>query len=178
MSSYVLAQIIGAFAVAFMVTSYINTKKERYLFFQITCNIFYGLQFFLLNAYSAMGICIITIIKSILFYFYEKKGHKVPLWALLATEIATIIFGIIIFDGFDTLLPIIISCIYTYATWQKNLKLTYLTGTGISILWIIYYAIIGAFVSISGGVFELCASIIGVIKLNKLKKQSDNKETI
>ena len=173
MSSYFLAQIIGAFAVALMIISYLNTKKERYLFFQITCNIFYGLQFFLLNAYSAMGICIITIIKSILFYLYEKKNKNAPLWALILTEIVTIIFGIIIFDGFDTLLPIIISCIYTYATWQKNLKLTYITGTCISVLWIIYYSIIGAFVSISGGIFELCASIIGVCKLNKLKNKEN-----
>ena len=168
------AQIFGAFAVIIMFLSYLKTTKAKYLFLQILCNIFFAIQFFLVGALSAAGICIITIVKSIIFYSYENKEKDIPFWCLLVFELVTIIFGIYIFTDFNSLLPIIISCLYTFGTWQKKLHITYSIGTFASVVWIFYNFIVGAYVSIIGNLAEFIASLIGLYRLARLKKSKQN----
>ncbi|MBQ9011036.1 MAG: YgjV family protein, partial [Bacilli bacterium] len=56
--------MFGALAVATMFFSYLNTKKDKYLLMQTLCNVFFAIQFYLVNALSAAVVCIITIFKS------------------------------------------------------------------------------------------------------------------
>lgn len=164
------AQLFGTIAVIIMFLSYLKTTKARYLFLQILCNVFFAIQFFCVSAFSAAGICIITIFKSFAFYKYENENKRIPMSLLILFELITIAFGIYIYTDFNSLLPIIISCFYTYGTWQKNLNITYSVGTFASVVWIVYNFIVGAYVAIIGNVAEFIASLIGMYKLAKLKR--------
>lgn len=168
----VYAQIFGAGAVICMFLSYLKTTKKKYLFMQIVCNIFFTIQFFLVGGLSASGVCLITIVKSFAFYSYERKDKDIPLWLLILFEAITIAWGIYIFTDLNSILPIIVSIVYTYGTWQKNLKLTYLIGTFAAIVWIIYDFIVGAYVATIGSFSELVASLIGIYKLTMIKKET------
>ena len=167
----IYAQIVGTVAVVIMFCSYLKTTKAKYLFLQILSNIFYATQFFLLGAFSATGICIITIFKSVVFYIYESKNKKIPIWSLILFELITIAFGIYIYTGFNSMLPIIIACIVTYTTWQKKLDITYFSITVTSIVWVVYNLSVGAYAVIIGNVIELIASLSGLYKLSKVRKK-------
>ena len=140
------------------------------MFIQILANIFYGIQYLLLNAYSALASNIVSIVKTGVFYKYEKNNKEISLYTLLIFEIMIIVLGIITFKNIYSIIPIFIASIYTYGTWQKNLKITYSIGIIASILWVFYNFIVGAYVAIIGSFFELFSSIIGIIRLNILKK--------
>ena len=165
------AQIIGFIALTFMCLSYQKNNKKDFLFIQILANIFYGIQYFLLKAFSALVSSIVSILKTYVFYKYEKDTKKISLFMLLLFEILIIFLGIIAYQSFYSIIPIFIACIYTYGTWQKNLKITYSIGIIASILWIFYNFIVGAYVAIFGSFIELSSSIIGIIRLNTSKKE-------
>lgn len=162
----ILAQILGFIALIFIVLSYQNTKKEKFLLIQIFANIFFGLQYFTLKAFSALCSSIVSLIRTIVFFKYEKQNKKAPFLILIVILITISILGIFTFEGIYSLIPIAIALAYSYGTWQNNLKLTYIIGIIASILWIYYNFLVGAYVSIIGSVFELLASLIGFIKLN------------
>ena len=166
----ITAQIIGFFALIFMCLSYQQNNKKDFLFIQILANIFYGIQYFLLNALSALASNIISIIRTIIFYKHEKNNKNIALSLLLIFEIIIIVLGIITFENYYSIIPIFIACIYTYGTWQKKLKSTYFIGVIASILWIYYNFIVGAYVSIIGSFFELFSSVIGLIRLKHKKE--------
>jgi len=166
----ITAQLIGFFALFFMCLSYQKNNKKDFLFIQILANVFYGIQYFLLNAIPALASNIISILRTAIFYKYEKVNKKITFPLLLTFEIIIAVLGIITFENYYSIIPIFIVCIYTYGMWQKNLKLTYFIGSIASILWIYYNFIVGAYVSIIGSFFELFSSVIGLIKLYIKKK--------
>ena len=72
----VLAQIFGAFALLFLVISYQQKKRIRFLDLQLIANIFYSLQYLVLHAYSGMVSFLISTIKMAIFRSDEKKGRS------------------------------------------------------------------------------------------------------
>ena len=167
-----LAQILGFIALIFIVFSYQNTEKKKFLLIQIFANIFFGLQYLTLKAFSAFSSSVISLIRTLVFFKYEKENKKTPVIILIIILIIISIFGVLTYDGIYSLIPIIIALAYSYGTWHNNLKLTYLIGIIASLLWIYYNFLVGAYVSIIGSVFELSASTVGFIRLFKTKNKN------
>ena len=162
----ILAQVIGFIALIFIVLSYQAVDKKKFLLIQIFANIFFGLQYLVLSAFSAFASSMISLFRTIIFFKFEKDNKKANIFVLGFFEILIFVFGMITFDGVISLVPICIAAAYTYGTWQKNLKITYLIGVVASFLWIFYNFYVGAYVSIIGSLFELFSSFIGLIRLN------------
>ena len=165
----IFAQIFGILALIIMFLGYQKKSKKEFLSMQIFMNICFGFQYFLLNAFSALASNIISIIKSTIFYKYEKEEKNIPLLFLIIFEIIIIISGIFTYNGFYSIIPLFIAILYTYGTWQKELQNTYKIGVFVSILWIYYNFIVGAYVAVIGSIIELIASISGVIKIKNVK---------
>lgn len=165
-----LAQILGFIALIFIVLSYQNTKKEKFLLIQIFANIFFGIQYLTLHAFSAFCSSVISLIRTLIFFKYEKENRKTPVRILIIILIIISIFGMLTYEGIYSLIPIIIALFYSYGTWHDNLKLTYIIGIIASLLWIYYNFLVGAYVSIIGSIFELLASAMGFIKLIRQNK--------
>lgn len=166
-----IAQIFGFFALILLVLSYQNTKKEKFLLIQIFANIFFGLQYLSLKAFSAFCSSIISLIRTLIFFKYEKKDKRTPLLILIIILVVISIFGALTYEGIYSLIPIVITLAYSYGTWQKKLKLTYTIGIFAAILWIYYNFLVGAYIAIIGSIFELLASISGLIKLTRFNKK-------
>lgn len=162
---YYIAQIFGGLALITCFLSYQKTKRKDFLVVQLITNIFYGIQYLILKAYSGCISSIISLTKNILFYNLEKKDKKISVYTLIVFEIAFIIGGIFTYNGLYSLIPVFIHCVYTFGTWFKDLRITYLVAIGASILWIIYSLIVRAHISIIASVIELVASILGLKKI-------------
>ena len=174
----ILAQLFGLCALILMFYSYQKDNKKGFLLIQIFANLFYGIQYFLLNAISAMASNIISIIRCTVFYKYENKERKITVYVLLLFEIAIVILGIFTFENIYSVIPVFIACVYTYGSWQKKLKITYSIGVTVAILWIIFNFVVGAYVAIIGSVIELIGSIIGLMKIRNKNLRSDFRESV
>lgn len=169
---YYIAQIFGACALVSCALSYQATKKKNFLIIQLITNIFYGIQYLILKAYSGFLSSAILLIKNTLFYNFEKRNKKISIWILLVFEIAFITAGILTYNGIYSLIPIFIHSVYTFGTWVKDLRITYTIGIGSAILWIIYGFVVKAHISIIASIIELIASILGLRKV-LLKKEKN-----
>ena len=87
----IIAQVLGIIAITIMFLSYQKKSKKDFLFLQIFMNVFFGLQYTILNAFSAVAQNIISIIKSIIFYGYEKENKKIPAVYLIIFEVIVVI---------------------------------------------------------------------------------------
>ena len=171
----ILAQVFGIVAIVIMFFSYQKKSKRDFLFLQIFMNIFYACQYFLLNAFSAVASNIVSIVRTIIFYKYEKENHKVPFIYLIIFEAIIIISGILTYNGLYSIIPNIILFIYTYGTWQNKLSTTYKIGILASILWIYYNVTVGAYISTISSAVEFVASVRGLIRLKtSIYKQTSN----
>jgi hypothetical protein len=166
-----LAQLFGLISLFLLIMSYQQTKKQKFLFIQIFANVFYFIQYILLSAFSAAASNMISIIRSSIFYKYEISNKKIPIFFLFIFEIIILIAGFITYVNIFSIIPIIIVISYTYATWQKNLKVTYFICLVAAILWILYNYVVGAYVSIIGSIIEFTASTIGFIKVSNTKNK-------
>lgn len=169
----ILAQIFGVFALLILVISYQQTVRKRFLFLQIFSNIFYALQYFVLNAYTAVITTFITIIELFIFHKNELDNKKTNIFILVIIELLLISLGIITYNGIYSLIPIIIACIFTYGNFQSNLKITYFIGIIVAVLWVLYNFVVGAYVSLLGNMFEFFASLIGFVRIFKVTNKDN-----
>lgn len=163
----IYAQIFGTIAMLLLIASYFNTQKKEYLFTQILCNIFFAIQYLILNATTAVINTFIAITRSIVFYLYTKRKKEIPIKTLIIFEILILLLIITTCKDLISILPLLIAALYTYGTWQKNLKKTYIIGSIVAIIWIFYNYVVGAYVSALGSVFELLSSINGVYRIKR-----------
>lgn len=167
----ILAQIFGTIALLLLVISYQQVVRKKFLFLQIIANVFYSLQYLVLNAYSAVMTTFITIIELFIFHKDAEENKKTSILVLLIIELLLIIIGIFTYDGIYSLIPIFIACIFTYGNFQSNLRITYSIGIVVAFLWTVYNFVVGAYVSLLGNFFELFASLIGFIRILKLSNK-------
>lgn len=168
--SFILAQICGLIALILTVISVQFKTKEKIVVCFIFANIIVAIQFFLLNAITGAIISIINTIRCIIFYYYKKKNKKPSLTILIIFEIIAIISGIISWQDIWSILPIIVTVIYTYGLWQDNVTIIRIT-TGIAGLgWMIYDLIVMAYVGAIQEFSQLISSIIALIR-NSSKKE-------
>lgn len=165
----IVAQIIGILAILIFALSPQQKTKQNVLIFQLISSILYGLQYFILGAFSAVVINIIGAIKEFWFYLYAKKESKIPLKILLIYIIAVIIAGMFTYTDIFSVFPTILAILMTYATWQKNLKNFRILSIISSTSWIIYNFVVCAYVNAIGNLFQLISAIIAVICLDIIK---------
>lgn len=161
---FILAQICGIIALILTVISVQFKTKEKIVMCMIFANLVVAIQYFLLNAITGGVISILNTIRCIVFYYYKKKDKKPSIMVLLIFEIIAIISGIISWQNIWSLIPILVTVIYTYGLWQDNVNIIRIT-TGIAGLgWAIYNIIVMAYVGAIQEIAQLVSSIISLVK--------------
>ena len=167
--TYQIAQAFGLLAILFWVFSIQNKKKKDVLIFQICASLFYAIQFLLLKGYSAFIIDLIAIARLYVFYREEKtKGYidKKWLYIFIIITLGSLAFT---YDGYMSLIPILIGIFYTVSTWVKNTKYLRIFYIVCAILWMIYNLKYGAIVAAVGNVIEIISGIISMFRFDRKK---------
>lgn len=167
-----IAQIFGLIALIIYCVSLQTTKREKLLKALIICNTFYCLQYLMLDAYAALFACLIGVVRTVIFFKYEKSNKPVKLWILLLIIGITIYSGILSYAGPISLIPIITGIMYSTAVWQQNLKIFRINCIINSLAWIFYNIQVGAYVSILSSITELISGSIAIIKLDIIKTKN------
>ena len=166
---FVFAQILALIAIITWVISILLKKKKDILLMQVIANGIYGLEYLLLNALSAAGMNFLSFVRLLIYYFYTKNKIKMPKWLLLVFLILVIIFGFITYDGYLSIIPVIITLLYAYAFWQDNLFIARIIYIVAAIAWIYYNYHVRAYVGVVGNILEIISGTTALIKYREEK---------
>ena len=166
----ILAQVLALFAILFWVISILLKNKKNILLMQVIANGIYGIEYLLLGAFSAASMNFLSFLRLLVYYFYTSLNIKMPKWILFVFIALVLLFWIITYDGLISLLPIIITVLYTYAFWQNNLNVARIIYIVAAIIWIYYNYEVGAYVGIIGNALEITTGLISLIKYRGGKK--------
>lgn len=161
------AQIIGLVAFLLFVYSVQVKDKKKLLVLQLIANFLYGLQYVCLLAPTAGYMNFISVFRCFMFYWYDNKNEKIPLWLLIAICLLIICVGACSFDNILELIPIAITLAYTISSWQKDMKVIRITFTLCALGWIFYNITVGAYTALIGNTFELISGIVSLIRYRK-----------
>lgn len=172
---FILAQILGLFALLTSVIAIQFKRKGKILFFTCLVNTLTVVQFILLDALTGAIIGALNTIRCIVFFIYEAKTKNQSIIVLLIFEIFTITAGILTFNNIWDLLPILSTLLYTYGLWQNNITFLKISSAIMCIGWIIYDIIILAYVEAFRSFCEFISSIIAVfIQIKSQKNIEEN----
>lgn len=162
-----LVQSLGLCAMIAWVSSIQLKKKSHILELQIIASLFYAVHYGMLSAMSAVVVTIISIARLLTIYLIERKGKEVPLFVLVIFILILVIAGVMTYEGPISMLPIIITMIYTYSTWQKDTKVIRGLFLVTGMLWITYNFSVGSYILMIGNSLEVISSIVSIIRYHK-----------
>ena len=171
MNKFILAQIFGMLGATAMIISSWQKERKRIFFFLLFDNIFYFIQYVLLNAYTGAYTNIIGLIR---LYLFNKKGKNnffKKNYVLYIIILLYILIGVLTYENYSSIFPVISSVIYAIVLWQDNPKYIRI-GTSIMLfMWCLYNLLVHAYVgALSEGVMFI-SSILGIIKIDILKNK-------
>ena len=167
----IVAQCIGLFGFLVFVSSVQVKEKKKLILFQLVANFLYGVSYFLLNVKTAFFMNMVSVIRCAILYFTkQEKPSKLFLFLLLAMIVVITIFT---YDGPLSLLPTIITAMYTISTWQNNMTVIRYAFIAAGLLWIFYNFNVGAYVIIIGNIFEVISGIISLKRFQKKHVSND-----
>lgn len=173
--TYILSQVFTIIMYVLLALTYYAKDRRKVLIISFLSLIANGIAYILLSAWTGVAMCIVALIRNIIFLVDEKKNgkrekiNKTDIVILVILYGITIISTIFTYEGFLSLLSVFATCLYTFSVWQKKTNIYKLLGIPIGILWILYNTYI---MSIFGIILEtilLICSITGY--LLEIKKQ-------
>ena len=175
---YILSQVFIIINYALLAISYYCKDRKTVLVISFMAVIANGLSYVFLNAYSGLAMCILALIRNIIFLIDEKKNgkrdkiYKKDIIILVILYTIAIISAIFTYEGILSLLSVVGTMLYTYSVWQKKTIIYKFMCIPVGISWIIYNVYI---MSIFGIILEsvlLVSSTMGYILELKEKKKS------
>lgn len=177
--TYILSQVFIIINYTLIGVTYYAKDRRKILILNIISMIAESISYILLNAWTGFAMCVVAMLRNIIFIMDEKKNgkretiHKTDIMILLILYAITIIFSIFTYDGFLSLLSVVATCVYTFSVWQKKTKVYKLLGIPTGILWISYNIYIQ---SIFGIILEtilfVCSTTGFLLENKKVEKQS------
>lgn len=167
--TYILSQIFTILMYILLGTTYYLKDRKMVLVINFLSTISIAIAYILLNAWSGFAMCIVGIVRNIIFILDEKKNgkretiNKTDIVILIILYTISIISAVFTYDGFLSLLSVFATMSYTYSVWQKKINVYKLLGIPTGILWILYNIHIA---SIFGIILEsvlLICSVTGYI---------------
>lgn len=160
----IIYYIVSILSIFLFIVSVQFKEKKNILLTQTFASLCYFLAYLILGAYSGCVIELIEQSKDITFYFYEKKNKNIPLILLIIFVSLLLIASIITYNGFYSLLPLLINLSYFISSYFKNPKHIRIVMLICGFIWIFYNYKVGAYIIIIGNVLEIISATISLIR--------------
>ena len=110
--------------------------------------------------------------KDVVFIGYENKKKKIPLLILILFIISLFVVTFIFYDGYGSILPLVINIILFVSTYFKNPKWIRYVMVLCGFLWGCYNLYVGAYIILIGNALEIVSAFISIYRF----KDIDNKK--
>mgnify|MGYP004616464635 FL=1 len=169
---YIASQILVIIADILYVISMFAKDKKRLLLYLILSDVFFGVHYFLLKAFTGGYILFVDIAFLILTYiFNEKKNNKAIVLTSLVSAVLSIIIGVLTWAGAISLLPMIGMSIYFVGFCVDELVVNKVSCSIRNLCNIIYMLILASYVGASLEFVLMLSAIVGSI-INFKHKQT------
>ena len=180
-TTYILSQVFTIIMYILLALTYYAKDRKKVLYLSFLSIIANGIAYIFLSAWTGVAMCVVALIRNIIFLVDERKNgkrekiNKVDIAILVILYVITIISTVFTYEGVLSLLSVFATGVYTYSVWQKKTNIYKLLGIPVGILWILYNIYI---MSIFGIILEtvlLICSITGYLLEMKKYKLGENK---
>lgn len=168
MDKYLISQILVIVATITISVTYIVKSKKKILIYFIFYNLFYGIHYLLLNAYTGFFMNLISIGRNVFFFYNNSKGKENGKWVLAVLFAIIIGIGVASYQDVYSLVSMSASLLSAYSIWQSDVRKYRYIATVVSILFIIYGIHIHSPFAVITEVFLLFVEFIGIY-INKKK---------
>ena len=171
MNRFILAQIFGIIGSTAMLISTWQKSRKKILFFLLFDNIFYFIQYILLNAYTGAFMNVAGLIRLGLFSYKDKNDFFKKNYVLYIVCLLYILIGTLTYENSGSIFPVIASVIYAIVLWQDNPKRIRIGTAFMLFMWMVYNLLVHAYVgALSEGIMFM-SSILAIIKIDILKNK-------
>ena len=170
---FILSQTCGVIALIVGCCGYFSKTKSKFLIFQAICDLFYAGAYLFLGSFVAGFITVLSVIKSIVFYFCQKHNFKYDYLFLILFIVLNIVITIVFWKSPIDIVPLITSTLFVYIMFIKNIQATKcLTLIPNSILFV-YNISLKAYANGALSLIEIIVTIVAIIKFNKELKNKN-----
>ena len=169
----IISQVFGALGLIGTVVGDNQKKKLIVLLAFIFANIMYALQYVFLFAWPGMIICIIAIVRSTVYYQFEKKNKPKSVFVLILFLAIGIISGGLSYQDIFSTIPLFSTLAFTWALWQSDLRKFRIIALIEPIAFFFYDFHVGAWVGMIVTALEFVGALVAIIRLDILKKEPD-----
>ena len=164
---FYIGHFIGICAAILSFFTYIQKTRKKVVLIKLSCDCLWCLHYFLIGAYSGGAINIVNISRDTVVYYREDKAWaKSKLW-LAAFLIFTFISGMLSWQGYISLMPMIGSFFGVLGIYQSEpRKISLVTLPGI-ILWLIYSIFVFSPQSIICNIISITSVAIALFRPKK-----------
>ncbi|GHW02767.1 hypothetical protein AGMMS50249_5530 [candidate division SR1 bacterium] len=145
-------------------------KKKHIMITIILANLFFCINFALLNAYSGALVCLVAMIQTLINYCFDIKNKKYPLILIISYYVVAAICAFVTYSSLIDIIPVICAMLLTTTIIQskeRNIRNLILINI---ILWIFYDISVGAYTAIISDVFLVTSTLIAIIRYDIKKK--------
>ena len=168
----ILAHILGVVGVVVSAISMIMKTKTKVVLLLAVYNLLTLISYLLLGHFLSCILVVIAIFRSLTFLLYEVKKIKNNWLVLLSFNIVIICISIVLWDKWYDIFLLICTLIFTFTTWQKNVKLIKWGTIICTPLFVTFDILAGAYVYI---ISELAFGISAIVSLITTKYNSKSK---
>ena len=174
--TYILSQIFTVITYGLLAATYYAKDRRNILIINFLSIIANGVAYLLLSAWSGLAMCVVALIRNIIFLVDEKQNgkrdkiNKTDVIILIILYAISIISAIFTYEGFLSLLSVIATMLYTLSVWQKKTNIYKLLGIPIGVLWIAYNVyVMSIFGTILETVLLICSTTGYFLEVKKRK---------
>lgn len=170
-----LIQLIGFIGALFLILSFQQNKRKRILFVILIGQVFFISHFALLGAWTGVGMNIVGITRTIIFFYREEKKWAAYWFWPVIFVVGFGLAGWITFDTWHSVLPPIAMSIESVGLWMKKPATIRKINLFPHPLWFIYNVAIGSWPGIFTEVFVFVSIVVGIWRFD-IKKSRRTEE--
>lgn len=169
-----LATGVGIVAVCFYLLGYLQKKRKQIILFNVTSRILYIVQYILLGAFEGAVLDVAGTITSLV---AQKKNvsfvAKHLRWFIAAASLMIIASGLLVYEDWKSILPIVGVLLHTGAFWLSNEKIIRIISFIGSPFWLLYNFLSGAYSSCVGDILSMVSLGISMYRYDFKQKKTE-----
>ncbi len=173
--SSTLIQIIGFVGLLFFVLSFQQKNRKMILFLMVIGQGIFLLHFVLLGAWTAVGMNVVGMVRSMVFWAREdKKWANWRFWPVVFIFLF-IGAGILADESWLGTLPVIAMSIETTGLWLKNLKRLRMINLFPHPFWFTYNYLMGSWAGVVCEIFVFSSVVVAIIRYDLPRRSKSPK---
>ena len=164
--------VVSVLSIFLYILSVQFKKKKHILITQIFASLSYLIIYVIKGAWAGVAVEVLEESKDVIFIGYENKKKKIPVIILVLFIISLFVVTYIFYDGYGSILPLIINIILFVSTYFKNPKWIRYVMVLCGFLWGCYNLYVGAYIILIGNALEIISAFISIYRF----KDIDNKK--